>query len=32
MLSPACSSLDMFINYQERGDKFKRLIEDLLDE
>ena len=29
MLSPACSSLDMFINYQERGDKFKRLIEDL---
>ena len=29
ILSPACSSLDMFINYQERGDKFKRLIEDL---
>lgn len=29
ILSPACSSLDMFKDYKERGDKFKRLIQQL---
>ncbi len=27
LLSPACSSLDMFKNYQERGDHFKDLVQ-----
>ena len=26
MLSPACSSYDMFRNYEERGDEFKRIV------
>ena len=29
LLSPACSSLDMFSDYLERGDRFKQLVNDL---
>ena len=29
LFSPACSSLDMFKDYKDRGDTFKRLIKDL---
>jgi UDP-N-acetylmuramoylalanine--D-glutamate ligase len=32
MLSPACSSYDMFKNYEERGDEFKRIVADLSEE
>ena len=32
LFSPACSSLDMFKDYKDRGDTFKRLIKDLNDE
>lgn len=29
LLSPACSSFDMFKNYQERGQRFKEIVRDL---
>jgi UDP-N-acetylmuramoylalanine--D-glutamate ligase len=29
LLSPACSSFDMFANYQERGKEFKRIVREL---
>ena len=32
LFSPACSSLDMFKDYKDRGETFKRLIKDLKDE
>ena len=32
LFSPACSSLDMFKDYKDRGDTFKRLIKDLNNE
>ena len=30
LLSPACSSFDMYENYEERGDLFRRLVKTLL--
>lgn len=30
VLSPASSSFDMFLNYEDRGDQFKALVQDLL--
>ena len=32
MLSPACSSLDMYKDYKERGNEFKKIVSDLADE
>ncbi len=29
LLSPACSSYDMFVNYQERGRRFKEIVHGL---
>jgi UDP-N-acetylmuramoylalanine--D-glutamate ligase len=30
LLSPACSSFDMYENYEERGNIFRRLVKTLL--
>ena len=32
LLSPACSSLDMFEDYQARGIKFKEIVEEIRNE
>ena len=32
MLSPACSSLDMYKDYKERGNEFKKIVSDLADD
>jgi len=29
LLSPACASFDLFKNYEDRGDQFKRAVREL---
>ena len=29
LLSPACASYDMYKNFEERGDEYKSIVEDL---
>jgi len=29
LLSPACASFDMFLNFEDRGRKFKKLVKEM---
>ena len=29
LLSPACASFDLFMNYEDRGNQFKKAVKDL---